>query len=184
MFNAPKKEIQMYEKEELHWNSTSSLSARPLPVFPRHLTSLCGILLCLVFYVTPTTVWLYRSIYQVAKKIVLESCHLNSNQWPLAEIFQRLSFFCLMIKGCQSIIFLWFWWNCLWIVIITRKTSLFCETSAFVAHSARKIPWIRLNDWWLLKSFLTTRRPVLNMSCIQGRGFFSKIKYSSFWKHR
>ena len=53
LFNAPKKEIQMYEKEELHWNSTSSLSARPLPVFPRHLTSLRGILLCLVFYVPP-----------------------------------------------------------------------------------------------------------------------------------
>ena len=130
------------------------------------------------------TVWLYWTIYQEAKKIVLESCHLNSNWWPLAEIFQRLSFFCLMIKGCQSIIFLWFWWNCLWIVIITWKTSLFCETSAFVAHSARKIPWIRLNGWWLLKSSLKTRRPVFNMSCIQGRGFFSKIKYSSFWKHR
>ena len=95
----------------------------------------------------------------------------NDSHW--LNFFQCLSFFCLMIKGCQSIIFLWFWWNCLWIVIIMWKTSLFCETSAFVAHSARKIPWIRLNGWWLLKSSLTTRRPVLNMSCIQGRRGFS-----------
>ena len=135
------------------------------------------------------------------KLFVLKSCHLTSPRSvescsALSSIFYKPLFdgteqlgknlviwiqtngqrplFCLMIKGCQSIIFLWFWWNCLWIVIITWKTSLFCEMSAFVAHSARKIPWIRLNGWWLLKSSLTTRRPVLNMSCIQGRGVFQQ----------
>ena len=84
LFNAPKKEIQMYEKEELHWNSTSSLSARPLPVFLRHLTSLCGILLCLVFYVTPTTRRPNWPFYPGAKTICVRIMSPHLTLWNLA----------------------------------------------------------------------------------------------------
>ena len=105
LFNAPKKEIQMYEKEELHWNSTSSLSARSLPVFLRHLTSLCGILLCLVFYRLQTTVWPHPTIYQEAKKNCVRILSFEFKPMTTGWFFQGSHFFASWLKVVKALFF-------------------------------------------------------------------------------